>query len=248
MRDFTKMADKRLTPDIGMDYLFYIYDRAINARSSLSALVQTRANFDTLVAKYATPVSEEPHVVRQYHDFNHIIEGVKDILSIESDCDCSEGSIDDVLLAWFYHDSIYRLNPKTTTNESESAWYALEDLVSMGFSAERAGRVHDLVMWTKHDKNPPETDYEANLIVDIDLLRIAATPVETFFGLTAMVRKEFSFVDDKAWAEGRIAFWRGFLQRKNGRVFRTSHFEHLNNIAISNIEKEVFSLERGMFL
>ena len=75
-----------------------------------------------------------------------------------------------------------------------------------------------------------------------------ATPVETFFGLTAMVRKEFSFVDDKAWAEGRIAFWRGFLQRKNGRVFRTSHFEHLNNVAISNIEKEVFSLERGMFL
>ena len=248
MRDFTKVANKRLPSSIGFDYLFYIYDRAINARTKLSDLVDTRASFDVLWEKYTKPVSADPLVHRSYHNIRHIAEGVKDILLIEGDCDCIDGSIDDVLLAWLYHDSIYRLNPKTTTNEAESAWYVLEDLVSMGFSAERAGRIHDLVMWTKHDKNPPETDYEANLIVDVDLLRIAATPVETFFGLTRMVREEFSFVDDKTWAEGRVAFWKGFLQRKGSRVFRTSHFQHLNDIAISNIEKEVFSLERGKFL
>jgi predicted metal-dependent HD superfamily phosphohydrolase len=240
MKDLPKLANKRLNFDI--DYNFYIYDRAINARRKISEVVDTKPYFNKLLMRYYDPVSLSPLVGRTYHNFNHIEEGIHSLAGIENDCNSLEHSVDNVLLAWFYHDIIYKSNPKTTTNEEESAWYCLSDMIGMGLPAERAGRIYDLVLWTKHDKNPPSSDYHANLIIDIDLLR-TALPVDKFFNQNKAIRQEFAFVDDKAWAEGRLAFWKGLLERKNKKIFRTSHFEHLNDIAISNIEKEMAILQ-----
>jgi len=64
---------------------------------------------------------------------------------------------------------------------------------------------------------------------------------------TETVREEFGFLSDKEWIEGRIKFWKSFLKLKGNRVFRTSHFEHLNKIAVDNINKEIYSLEKSNF-
>lgn len=240
-------AELLIDSSTGDNFLSYVYDKAINAGSGLSKIVKTTSFFQRLVDAYKEPVatSGDKIIHRKYHDFNHIAEGVRDLSNIEPDCECA--SLDDVLLAWFYHDAYYKIGTDLD-NERASADYVLMDLIQMGWKAERAGRLFDLVMWTKHDKNPPADDYEANLIVDIDLLRIAAEPIEAFFLATEMVREEFALYDDKAWADGRIKFWKGFLERKKGRIFRTSHFEHFNRVAIDNINKEMFSLEKANFV
>ena len=102
-----QMNDFRNKPEYLIDllepegYLFYVYDRAINAGSSLSNLVQTRPSFDRLVSMYKQPVSYFPLIQRNYHSFTHIIQGVRDIVETEVLCECTEDAINNVLLAWF---------------------------------------------------------------------------------------------------------------------------------------------------
>jgi len=240
-------AELLIESSTGYNFLFYVYDKAINAGSGLNKIIKTAPFFERLTKAYREPVAVSGNTIvhRRYHNFNHIEEGVKSLSYIEPNCECE--SIDNVLLAWFYHDAYYEIGTGLD-NERASANYALMDLIQMGWKAERAGKLFDLIMWTKHDKNPPSNNYEANLIVDIDLLRIAAEPVDAFFLTTEMVRDEFALYEDKDWANGRIKFWKDFLERKKGRIFRTSHFEHLNSVAIDNINKEMFSLEKANFV
>lgn len=223
-------------------FLFYVYDRSINANFSLKDLVETKPFFNRIYDAYKKPVliDGDLFVPRKYHDFNHIFEGIASIVEIEPECNCL--FLNQVILAWFYHDIFYQTGGNHE-NERLSADYALADLIQQGLCGEYAGRVFDLIMWTKHDKNPPENDYEANLIVDIDFLRLSTTPSEAFDVVTKMIRDEFA-ISDKEWAVNRIKFWQGLLERKKGRIFRTSHFEHLNPIALKNIESEILILSK----
>ena len=219
------------------NFLFYIYDRTINHSFKIQKIVETKHFFDRLLLKYTDPVAisvDNEKIPRCYHDINHIAEGVRDLVDIEQDFK----SINLVLIAWFYHDSHYLVG-SNSDNEKMSADYSLMDLIRMGWSGEKAGKVYDLIMWTKHKENPPENDYEANLIVDVDLLRASASPFEAFSLSTEMLRKEFSIYSEEDWSKGRLKFWEDFLKMKNGRIFRTSHFSHLNEIALDNINKSI---------
>lgn len=235
------------------EYMRYLFDRAINSGARLRSVVDTTPAWKNLLARYNTPITlytPDGDVVahsieRKYHNFSHVEEGVMALAEIEPDCECA--SLNSVLLAWFYHDAFYDITSgpsKIINNEQASAELAMQDLINMGWPAEYAGRVYDLVMHTKHNENPPETDYEANLIVDIDLLPVSIRPIEAFFASTRKVRQEYSVFSDEVWGDNRIKFWKGFLDRKKDRIFRTRHFEHLNSVTSDNIQKEMFSLAR----
>jgi predicted metal-dependent HD superfamily phosphohydrolase len=233
--------------DHSMDFK-YIYDRAINNGFALDDLVDTTSFWTRLREHYDQPVAmgaDSVPIPRNYHNFDHIRDGVDALRKIEPHCECLVNS---VLVAWLYHDAYYRVGDKSFDNERASADLALIDLLQMGWAGERAGRVWDLVMYTKHKYNPPADDYEGQLIVDIDLLGLASTPVEKFFENTRKVRDEFKNFTDEQFATGRLHFWEGFLELKKNRIFRTSHFEHLNDIALDNIHKEQFSLQRQRFV
>lgn len=218
------------------NFLFYIYDRTINHGFKLQNMVETRPFFNKLLEKYTEPVAviDGKPIARNYHSLDHISEGIVDLVAVEQDFK----PINLVLIAWFYHDSHYLVG-SNSDNEKMSADYSLMDLIRMGWSGEKAGRVYDLIMWTKHKENPPENDYEANLIVDVDLLRTSVTPFEAFSLSTEMIRKEFSMYSEEEWSKGRLKFWEDFLEMKKGKVFRTSHFSHLNEIALYNINKAI---------
>jgi len=218
-------------------FLFNVYNRIINQNFLIREMIDTSPFFEKLMLCYEEPVAEKDgqKIPRTYHNLFHILEGVQKLATIEEECQC--GSVSDVLLAWFYHDSYYKTDIGSN-NEFKSASYAFSDLLEMGWSAERAGRIFDLIMWTKHDKNPPEHDFEANLIVDLDIMRMAVSR-EKFIETSNSIRHEFSLFDDKQWKEGRIKFFTGFKKLKDGRVFRTPNFQPLNEIAILNIQGEI---------
>jgi len=225
------------------DILYYIYDRAINSNFKFNEMTKTHSFFKKLIKAYKEPVSrnETGTIERSFHTIDHIIEGLNDLFKIEDDCECN--SINNVIIAWFYHDVIYNVG-SGVDNERMSAFYAFNDLVQMGWSSESASRIFDLIMWTKHSKNPPESDYEAKLIVDIDLFRLSTSPIEDFFERTKKVKQEYSAFTEEEWLGGRIKFWKDFLKMKNNKIFRSYHFEHFNEITISNIKNELFSLEK----
>lgn len=226
------------------DILFYLFDRAVNSEFSLGQLVKTRPFFDSLLVDYRKPLLAEPNknsINRDYHDFFHIAEGVKDLIGVEGCC----SSINDVLLAWFSHDRIYLLD-KEVDNERSSAAACFADLTAMGWSAARAGRIFDLIMFTKHDKNPPEEDYEANLIVDIDLQRMAVKDFDTYMFNVSVIRSEYLRYTEKEWITGRTKFLENFLEKKKGKIFGTRQFQNLNPIAIRNISSELTKLRQSI--
>lgn len=224
-----------------IDNMFYLFDRAINAGRPISKIIDTKKYFDNLIKLYESPVSLTPLITRKYHSFHHVKEGVVDLSSVEELLDSSI-NVNDVVIAWFYHDCSYNLNPVCKTNEEDSAYICFQDLIEMNFDKNRAKRIHDLIIWTKHKENPPKKDLEANLIVDIDLIRISCDTQE-FLQRYDNVRWEYSFLDDKTWIQGRVSFWNHLLEMKKKRIFRTPCFLENNNIAIQNIQQELVRLK-----
>jgi predicted metal-dependent HD superfamily phosphohydrolase len=243
------LKPKIVISDMGLskDEMLYLFDRAINAGRRFCEIQDHVGLFIGVEDLYLKPVSYDPMIDRCYHDFSHIANGAQLLKDVEKSTVLSVSSVDDVFLAWVYHDCFYQTNPKVRAgdNEQKSAAKAFEDLVKAGMNGSRAGRIYDLVIYTNHLENPPEYDLQANLICDIDLAGMGSSP-EQFVETTKLVRKEFSFASDEEWVRGRLKFWKDFLALKGTKIFRTDVFQHLNTLALSNIHSEIHCLERSL--
>lgn len=222
------------------DYLFRVYSQVISRKISPFKILDISSFWEHLYQHYFKQVSDG--VDRNYHDISHIVFGIDELSKI-----LPEQSIDEVIIAWLYHDSILKVG-SNIDNELESAWFSLESLLEIGWKGIDAGRVFDLILLTKHKENPPENDYQARLIVDIDLLPLSITPQNAFFESTRKVRTEYKNFTEEEFIKGRLDFWKNFLKLKGNRIYRTNHYKDRNQIALDNIEKEMFSLERGKII
>jgi predicted metal-dependent HD superfamily phosphohydrolase len=144
----------------------------------------------------------EPH--REYHTLGHIDSCLTLFRGASYLADIPEA----VELAIWYHDAIYDVGKRD--NEERSAELANSDVRGMGFGAEFAGHVAELVLATKHDVLP--TGNDAKLIVDADLFSLSL-PWPRFERNTALIRKEYAAFSDKDFRAGRIKFLRSFLAR-----------------------------------
>jgi predicted metal-dependent HD superfamily phosphohydrolase len=115
----------------------------------------------------------------------------------------------EVELALWFHDAVYDTHGKNS--EDRSAAWAESVLHASGAPADLAARVRELVLFTKHNAKPFGTD--ACLLVDIDL-SILGAPVERFDEYETQIRKEYGWVTDKDFREGRGAVLREFLKHK----------------------------------
>lgn len=170
-----------------------------------------------------------------YHTFNHVLECLDCLTRPELQ------EFDTPIMRWaiYYHDCIY--NPKSSTNEEDSANYACSDLIGLlsgiGFkNINTLLTVRDLILATKHTK-VVVTDKLEKCILDIDLSAFASTS-DKFKENSDQIRLEYAHVSDSDFARGRTKVLQSFLDRPNIFYILTD----LEKPARTNIQNEIMYL------
>ena len=153
---------------------------------------------DELQRRYAEPQ-------RHYHTMQHLGEC---LTWFEREKALAEHPGEVALALWF-HDAIYDVHAHD--NEARSADWAREALLEAGADGDAAGRVHALVMATRHDAVPEGRD--AELLIDIDLSILGAERPR-FDEYERQVQAEYAFVPDEVRLPRRRAILQRFLDRK----------------------------------
>lgn len=172
---------------------------------------------------------------RRYHTTDHLLAVLRRV-------DELAGHADDLaavqLAAWF-HDAYYL--PDRSTNEERSARLAEKALPELGVPPSRVAEVARLVRLTvTHD--PAPGDRNGEVLCDADLAILAAGP-DAYEAYTAAVRKEYGFVPNEAFREGRAAVLRQLLGLP--RLFRTPYGSaHWEAAARRNMAAELERLGR----
>jgi len=174
---------------------------------------------------------------RHYHGVTHI-EALLALLDAHraalSDPQAIEAAI------WF-HDAIY--DSRRSDNEARSAALAAEKL-SPAVEPARLSRIAAMIEATATHALPEFDDeaarHDAALFLDMDL-SILGAPKAAFDSYEAAVRREYAWVDDKAWRSGRAAVLKKFLARPH--IFHTEAFrERFEAEARKNIQRSISAL------
>jgi predicted metal-dependent HD superfamily phosphohydrolase len=179
-----------------------------------------------LVASYA-------HPDRRYHDGRHLGEVLDRVheLSVNG----VEFDRMAVLLAAWFHDSVYDAQPDAEKRSAAWASEALPTLVDQAVVDE----VVRLVLMTEHHQ-PAEDDANGCALSDADLAILAASP-ERYAEYAASVREEYAAVPDDAFAAGRAAILRELLAKPH--LFRTAYARGAWEAdARANVQRELETL------
>lgn len=169
---------------------------------------------------------------RRYHTLQHLAECLAHLGPVR-DLARSAGEVE---LALWFHDAVYDV--RGHDNEARSAAWARDELLAAGL-ADAAGRVHDLVMATRHAARPETPD--ATLLVDIDLA-ILGVPAERFAQYEAQIRSEYAWVEEATFRSRRREVLTGFLARPT--IYGTAHFQALLEAAArANLQRSIERLE-----
>jgi predicted metal-dependent HD superfamily phosphohydrolase len=171
-----------------------------NPRTAITRIglpVPPSSVFDDLLGHY----SENS---RAYHTTQHLEECFEQFALVPHLCRYSG----EVQVALWFHDSIY--DTRSSRNEERSAAWATSVLAAAGAPTEVQLRVSDLVLATRHDLAPVSAD--ASVLVDIDLSILGALP-SRFDEYEVQIRREYSWVSEPAFRQGRIEILRKFLAR-----------------------------------
>jgi predicted metal-dependent HD superfamily phosphohydrolase len=141
---------------------------------------------------------------------------------------------------WF-HDAIY--DGRRSDNEARSAALAAEKL-SPAVEPARLSRIAAMIEATATHALPEFDDeaarHDAALFLDMDL-SILGAPKAAFDSYEAAVRREYAWVDDKAWRSGRAAVLKKFLARPH--IFHTEAFrKRFEAEARKNIQRSIAAL------
>jgi predicted metal-dependent HD superfamily phosphohydrolase len=179
-----------------------------------------------LVAAYARPD-------RRYHDGRHLAEVLERVHELSA-----QGVEFDrmaVLLAAWFHDSVYDAQPDAEKRSAAWAAEALPTLVDQAVVDE----VVRLVLMTEHHL-PADDDANGCALSDADLAILAA-PAERYAEYAASVREEYAEVPDDAFAAGRAAILRDLLAKPH--LFHTAYARSAwEDAARANVERELAEL------
>ena len=178
-------------------------------------------------------VASYKHPNRGYHDSRHLAEVLERIQEL-----ATHGEEFDrmavVLAAWF-HDSVYDAQPDA---EKRSAAWAAEALPTLVEPA-TVDEVVRLVLLTEHHR-PADDDRNGSVLSDADLAILAA-PRERYDEYVASVRREWAHVSDADFAAGRAAILRDLLSKPH--LFHTAYARReWEAAARANVAAELGSL------
>ncbi len=162
---------------------------------------------DALLARHC-----EPH--RAYHTLQHLGEC---LALLARHAGAAERPAEVALALWF-HDAVYDVHDGHD-NEARSAAWARDALAAAGAPDEVAGRVHALVMATRHGDAPSPAGRDAELLVDIDLAILGAAPPR-FAEYERQIRTEYAHVPPEVFEPRRRELLARFLRREP--LYRTA--------------------------
>lgn len=186
-----------------------------------------RRVFESVGARYA-----EPH--RRYHGAAHLRHVVADSRRLARLADAPTPSA--VVLAAFFHDAVY--DPRSATNEVDSAALAWRELSPLGCEPSLIGEVERLVLLTSSHV-VAAGDVDGAVLLDADLAVLGAEPA-AYGAYCRAVRAEYAHVDDDLWRVGRAAVLHRFLDRP--AIYHTSPMAAAEHRARANITAELASL------
>ncbi|EST39517.1 hypothetical protein N566_01535 [Streptomycetaceae bacterium MP113-05] len=167
---------------------------------------------------------------RHYHTVRHLLA----VLDRVDELAAHAADPDAVRLAAWFHDAVYR--PDRSENEERSAQLAERALPEAGVPDATTTEVARLVRLTvTHAPAPDDTNGET--LCDADLAVLAGSP-EQYAHYAASVRREYGFVPDELFREGRTAVLRQLLDLP--QLFRTPHGRtHWERAARHNLRGEL---------
>ena len=189
-----------------------------------------KAQQTELVALYRQPG-------RHYHGLAHI----EALLALASEYRDRLSDPEAVDAAIWFHDAIY--DSRRSDNEARSAALATEKLSSHA-APERLARIVVMIEATATHALPDLGDEaatrDAAFFLDMDLSILGAPPA-AFNSYEAAVRREYAWVDEKAWRSGRAAVLKKFLARP--RIFHTEAFrQDFEDQARKNMARSIAAL------
>jgi len=138
--------------------------------------------------------------------------------------------------AIWYHDAIYDTHAKD--NEEQSAKLAYNFCIEKNQSIKFANRVSNLILATKHSVLPKNIDEK--IIVDIDLSILGKSP-EEFAEYEKNIRKEYSWVFEQEFKQGRKTILESFLKRPS--IYSTEQFQNkYETQAQENLKQSIIRL------
>ncbi|MFC1700527.1 N-methyl-D-aspartate receptor NMDAR2C subunit [Patescibacteria group bacterium] len=164
--------------------------------------------YNTLVSKYS-----EPH--RSYHTLNHIDACIEEFNQVRYFVQ----NPNEVEWALWYHDVIY--DPKAKDNEKRSADLSMKEMLKDSLSEDTKQLVVNLIMVTKHTEFP--IDFDMRIVADVDLA-ILGQSKRKFDEYEQQIRKEYQFVSEDDFVEGRLAVLEYFLRRPV--IYLTQFFQN----------------------
>ena len=165
---------------------------------------------DAVIARYS-------EVERRYHTVDHVaavLDHVDRLLSDDRAVDGGQIDADVVRAGALFHDVVY--DPRSSSNEQDSARLAVEAVRSLGWDATRQTQLDAIILATA---THAAESAESAVLLDADLAILGAPPL-TYWRYVDAVRAEYSFVDDSGWTEGRSAVVRSLLERPH--IFTTA--------------------------
>ena len=157
------------------------------------------ATASAIVARYS-----ETH--RFYHNLSHVA-------ALLAGVERERGHFSDergVRLAVWFHDAVY--DPRSASNEADSAELAVESLRAVDAAPATIERVAQMILATaRHDA--AGLDEDGRLFLDLDL-GILGAPEEIYERYAAAIRAEYAFVPEDVYRRERARVMRTFLERE----------------------------------
>ena len=135
---------------------------------------------------------------RHYHNWAHIDEGLRFIADnrqqLVGDDVAAQSKYTRLVLAWLFHDAVYNIT--ATNNEHRSGMLAL-DVLSLNFSHFDFIGIDKIIEATAHTTNKRHTCSVADMLCDVDLIRLGAD-WDTFLMYSDQVYQEYkSLISDR---------------------------------------------------
>ena len=176
----------------------------------------------------------EPH--RFYHTMRHL----DSMAAMYAEHAATVTTKHALVLAMAFHDVIY--NPRSPTNEEDSAALFDEYASEARLPPDDAAYVHKLILDTKYHVAPPVDDpcfYDTALFLDLDMAIVGAEPA-AYDEYASNIRREYIHVEAGLYCKARAAVLRTFLEKPIFTILT-----RLEGPARGNIAREISRLEAG---
>lgn len=181
---------------------------------------------------------------RDFHNLKHLV----DVLVRVDELSEETHEPDLVRLAAWYHGAIFdsaerkAYAAKGGEDEAASAALARDELTALGVPADRAERVHDLVVaLVRHAPNP--SDFDCAVLCDADLAMLASEP-QRYKSYLHDVRAEYAHLPAEDYVRARVRILRKLLARPT--LFSSPLGAMWEEPARQNVSAELQRLEKEL--